>query len=162
LESTAPGTDVVSEGLASSSDEFAALGDGKGNGGNSGAGRGRDQDKSDKNKDDTGKGGKGKDNAEAERDEDGAEGEDDPAKAEVKGTVAGLPEGTRPCPALTFTVGTTTVKTDASTIFDDVTCLTLASGDIVEVAGTKQTDGSILAKTVELGRYGTSPRASRK
>jgi len=88
----------------------------------------------------------GNDNDDVEDDDD----EDDAGKVEVKGTVAGLPAGTLPCPALTFTVGTTTVKTNSATVFDDVTCATLANGNLVEVEGTKQADGSILAKTVEL------------
>ena len=77
---------------------------------------------------------------------------------EVEGVVSGL--GTQPnagCTAapagLTFTVGTTpatTVKTNASTVFDDVTCANLANGNIVEVEGALQTDGSILATKVEL------------
>ena len=65
----------------------------------------------------------------------------------LKGTVAGL-SGT--CPALTFTIGTKTVHTNASTVFDDVTCATLANGNIVEVTGTTQADASILASKVEL------------
>jgi len=71
-------------------------------------------------------------------------------QAEVQGAVAGLPTGTLPCPALTFTVGTTTVETNSATTFDDVTCATLANGNIVEVEGVRQTDGSILATTVEV------------
>lgn len=87
---------------------------------------------------------------------DNDDGDDD--DAEIRGAVAGL--GTQPnagCTAtpagLTFTVGTspaTTVKTNASTVFDGVTCANLANGNIVEVEGTTQADGSILAKEVEL------------
>jgi len=84
-------------------------------------------------------------------DDDGIDG----SGVEVKGTVSGL--GTQPnagCTAipagLTFSVGTTTVKTNASTVFDDVTCASLANGNIVEVEGTTQADGSVLAGKVEL------------
>jgi hypothetical protein len=74
-------------------------------------------------------------------------------ETEVAGAVGGL-TGTASCtsatPALTFTVGATTVKTDASTTFDDVTCAALADTNLVEVEGTLQTDGSILAEKVEL------------
>lgn len=70
---------------------------------------------------------------------------------ELKGAVGGLPAAPLPCPTLTFTIGTTTVKTDRKTKFDDVTCAALANGNIVEVEGTRQADGTtILAKTVEL------------
>ncbi len=75
--------------------------------------------------------------------------EDDEDRVEVKGAVVGLPTSL-PCPALTFTIGTTTVKTSSATVFDDVTCATLANGNIVEVEGVRQADGSILATKVEL------------
>ena len=80
--------------------------------------------------------------------EDTGNDNDDQNKVELKGTVAGL---TGTCPAVTFTIGTpaTTVKTNSSTTFDDVTCATLANGAVVEVKGTKQTDGSILATSIE-------------
>jgi hypothetical protein len=78
--------------------------------------------------------------------------DDDGVKAE--GTIAAL-AGT--CPALTFDVvhGTTTttttkVTTNAETKFDDVLCTALANDAVVEVKGTMQTDGSILATKVEL------------
>lgn len=73
--------------------------------------------------------------------------DDDADKVEVKGAVGGL---TGTCPALTFTVGTTTVKTDAHTAFDDVTCAALVNGNTVEVEGQKQADHSVLASKVEL------------
>lgn len=70
--------------------------------------------------------------------------------AEVKGAIAELNQTTTPCPNLTFKIGTTVVKTNSSTTFDDTTCADLANGKVVEVEGTKQADGSILAKKVEL------------
>ena len=75
--------------------------------------------------------------------------EDDEDEVDVTGTVAGLP-ATRSCPTLTFTIGTTTVKTNDRTSFDDVTCATLANGNLVKVEGVRQADGSILASEVEL------------
>jgi hypothetical protein len=68
---------------------------------------------------------------------------------EVEGAVAGF-TGAATCPATTFTIGTTTIKTSAATVFDDVTCATLANGALVEVNGTRQIDNSILATRVEL------------
>ena len=92
--------------------------------------------------------------------EDTGGGDDDHGgrTVEITGAVSGL--GTQPnagCTAtpagLTFTVATspaTTVKTNSSTVFDDVTCANLANGNIVEVDGTRQADGSVLATKVEL------------
>jgi hypothetical protein len=68
--------------------------------------------------------------------------------AELKGTVSAF-SGAATCPAATFMIGTTKVTASATTVFDDVTCATLADGAIVEVEGTKQADGSILATKVE-------------
>ncbi len=65
---------------------------------------------------------------------------------ELTGTVASL-SGT--CPALTFMMGTTTVITTASTKFEDLTCATLANGAQLEVTGTKQTNGTVLASAIE-------------
>jgi hypothetical protein len=76
-------------------------------------------------------------------DNDEGEGE-----AELKGTVSAF-SGAATCPAATFMIGTTKVTTSATTVFDDVTCATLANGAIVEVEGPKQADGSILATKVE-------------
>jgi hypothetical protein len=77
--------------------------------------------------------------------------DDETDLVELKGAVAGLPAAPLPCLTLTFTIGTTTVKTDSNTKFDDVTCAALANGNIVEMEGTRQADGTtILAKTVEL------------
>lgn len=70
-------------------------------------------------------------------------------EAELKGTVSAF-SGAATCPAATFMIGTTKVTTSAATVFDDVTCATLADGAIVEVEGTRQADGSILATKVEV------------
>lgn len=77
----------------------------------------------------------------------GNDNEDD--DAELRGTVAGLP-GPTPCPNLTFTIGGTTVKTNIDTSYEGVTCAALANGNIVEVEGETQADGSVRAEDVEL------------
>jgi hypothetical protein len=69
-----------------------------------------------------------------------------PATAPLKGIVSLL---TGTCPALSLTVGTTKVTTTATTVFDDVTCATLANGAIAEVEGAVQADGSVIATKVE-------------
>jgi len=68
-------------------------------------------------------------------------------EAEVEGIVSGL-TATTGCPVLTFMVGTTKVTTSAATDFDDVLCSQLANGAIVEIKGTRQADGSIVATKV--------------
>ena len=79
----------------------------------------------------------------------GEDDDDEGDDLEIEGAVAGF-SGAATCPAATFTIGTTTIKTAAATVFDDVTCATLANGAIVEVHGTRQADNSILATKVEL------------
>lgn len=70
----------------------------------------------------------------------------DKNEAELKGAIAGK-AGT--CPALTFTIGGTSVVTNASTQFKDGSCSALANGVSVEVKGTRQAGGSVLARSVE-------------
>jgi hypothetical protein len=53
------------------------------------------------------------------------------------------------CPVVTFKIGTATVKTSATTTFDDVACSALANLALVEVTGTVAADGSIAATKVE-------------
>jgi hypothetical protein len=81
--------------------------------------------------------------------EDTGHDNDDVDEVELEGAVAGL-SATANCPVVTFTIGATNVTTSAATVFDDVTCATLANAAIVEVEGTKKADGSILATKVEL------------
>ena len=78
--------------------------------------------------------------------------------AEVRGTIVAKPVGA--CPAVSFTVGTTKVTTNASTKYDKVTCATLAAGDSVSIEGATQKDGSILASEIE--KEGGSPGGSGK
>ena len=94
-----------------------------------------------------------------DHDDDGDADEDDDddendAGAKVEGKISGL---TGTCPALTFnvvsgttTITTTKVTTNTLTKFDDVLCTALVNDKVVEVKGTKQTDGSILATKVEI------------
>ena len=65
----------------------------------------------------------------------------------VKGTVSGL---TGACPNLTFGVKGTSVATDSSTWFKDGPCSAVQNGRRVEVKGTSQANGSVLAHTVEI------------
>lgn len=81
--------------------------------------------------------------------EDTGDDNGDVDELEIEGAVAGL-SGTATCPVVTFTIGATNVTTSAATVFDDVTCATLANAAIVEVEGTRKADGSILATKVEL------------
>jgi hypothetical protein len=67
-------------------------------------------------------------------------------EAELSGTVAGKGGS---CPSITFTVNSTTVSTNGSTEFKDVSCTALANGNRVEVKGTKQSNGSVMASRVE-------------
>lgn len=65
---------------------------------------------------------------------------------EIEGSLGGL---TGTCPAITFSVNGFKVLTSASTEFKDVSCSALKSGDRVDVKGTRQADGSVLATRVE-------------
>ena len=233
-EASAPGIEVPSDALASTTDEFVALGGGKGHGGggaNSGGGKhGDDRQRPEKGKSDRGRGGEGSadvgddDEDEGEEDEDGEDhngrrrnlsgfvtavgadsitirgivvkitpatvirhghrrltlaqiavgdhaqakgsmgddgtmtatevkvedtgrdNEDAEAEAEATGAVSEL-SGT--CPSVTFTLGTTVVKTDATTEFEEGACAAIANGTTLEVKGMTQTDGSILARELE-------------
>jgi hypothetical protein len=95
-------------------------------------------------------------------DDDAEDGEDDdddndPTQVELTGAVSAL-AGT--CPVATFTVTTaaaagaaattTQVATTATTTFGETTCAAVVNGVIVEVKGTRQADGSIVATRVSL------------
>jgi hypothetical protein len=87
-----------------------------------------------------------------DRDDDGDEGEDDNEdededEFETRGVVAGL---TGTCPALTFTLGTRTIKTSSNTKFEDISCSGIQNGSRVEIEGRVDSDGAtILASEVE-------------
>ena len=84
------------------------------------------------------------------------DGEDNDLHAvELSGAVSAL-DGS--CPALTFTVGktvgmtveTTKVATTAATTFRGITCAAIANATVVEVKGTRQADGSVVATRVSV------------
>ena len=81
-------------------------------------------------------------------DHGGKDGDEDHHEAEVKGTVAGVAAG-HACPAFTFTVGSTTVTTSATTKFEHTTCKGVVSGMTVEVKGTRTSPLAIAATKVE-------------
>ena len=72
------------------------------------------------------------------------------AQAEVEGAInAGSLSGSCTAHTLSFLIGTTKIVTNASTVFRDGTCAGLKSGSRVEVKGTRQADGSVVAASVE-------------
>jgi hypothetical protein len=68
-------------------------------------------------------------------------------RVELNGPVASLTAGG--CPAVSFVVQGTRVATNSATVFDDITCATLANGVQVEVEGQRQADASVLASRIE-------------
>jgi len=72
--------------------------------------------------------------------------DNDENEGEAEGPIAAR-AGT--CPTLTFTVSARAVSTNAGTEFKDGACTSLVNGTSVEVKGTVQTNGSILATRVE-------------
>lgn len=78
-----------------------------------------------------------------ERDHDDDNDEDE---NEVEGIVSNLGGS---CPTLTFTVQRSTVKTNSATRFEHGPCTGIADGVRVDVEGTRQIDGTILATEVE-------------
>jgi hypothetical protein len=69
---------------------------------------------------------------------------------EVKGAIiANSLAGSCAANSLSFRIASTTVRTNAQTKFEDTTCGGLKAGDVVEVKGSKQSDGSVLAMRVE-------------
>ena len=71
---------------------------------------------------------------------------DEPNEVEISGSISNK-GGV--CPALTFTVGSTPVVTDSKTEFKNAGCSALANNVRVEVKGTKQSTGRVLATRVE-------------
>ena len=76
--------------------------------------------------------------------DDDDDGDDD--EAEVEGVVSGR---TGTCNSITFTVAGVTVITNGATKFEDP-CASIVNGTRVEVEGTRQANGSILASEVEI------------
>jgi hypothetical protein len=83
----------------------------------------------------------------ANDDEDDDDKDEDVNEREVEGRIASF-SGTGGCPIVTFTIGSTTVKTDGNTRFKNVACTALANGMKVEVEGTFA-NGVLLAKEIE-------------
>ena len=86
-----------------------------------------------------------------QNDDEGEDGNDDNKggnEAEIKGAVSGAASG-HACPAFTFTVGSTSVTTSASTKFEDTTCAAVVNGISVEVKGTRTSATAIAASKVE-------------
>lgn len=83
---------------------------------------------------------------EFEGQDDDDDDDDDRDEVEVRGVVSGL-AGT--CPALTFTVNGVQILTNASTRFEHGTCADTRNNDRVEVEGSRQADGRVLARKVE-------------
>jgi len=76
--------------------------------------------------------------------------DDDQGQAELNGPIAaGSLAGSCASRNLSFTVGTTKVVTNASTQFRDGACESLKSGSRVEVKGTRRSDNSVLAASIE-------------
>jgi hypothetical protein len=73
---------------------------------------------------------------------------DDRNKVELKGTL-GAWDTTKCSTGVSSTVSGKAFSTNASTRFKDTTCAGLKQGDSVEVEGTAQAGGSVLAATVE-------------
>jgi hypothetical protein len=75
----------------------------------------------------------------------------DPPDPDVKvqGSVTGRSGA---CPAITFTVSSTTIVTNASTRIEDGLCTDIQNGTEVEVKGTRQANGSVLAEKVDIDR----------
>jgi uncharacterized protein DUF5666 len=53
------------------------------------------------------------------------------------------------CPSIQSSVGSTKFTTSTSTTFEDVSCSSLKAGDMVEVKGTRQANGTVAASRVQ-------------
>ena len=79
-----------------------------------------------------------------------------PEKVHVEGTVSGL---SGQCPALSFTVRGVAIVTNGSTDFKKGTCRQVEHSRSVDVTGTRQSSGAVLATEVQISREhdATSP-----
>jgi hypothetical protein len=76
----------------------------------------------------------------------------------LSGVISG---STGTCPSVTFTVQSTKVTVNNSTTFSETSCADgTKNGANVEVKGTKQTDGSVLATRVQLKTAAPAPAAA--
>ena len=82
--------------------------------------------------------------------EDDDDDDDDAHEAEVEGRVANL-SNSNSCPSITFMIGNTKVRADQNTTYGNSTSCSAIKNDLkVEVKGTKQNDGSVLARRISL------------
>jgi hypothetical protein len=82
----------------------------------------------------------------------GQDDNEDGDQSGVKGVIAaGSLVGSCAASSLSFRIGSTTIRTNAQTRLDGTSCSALKAGDSVEVKGTRQADGSVLASRVERG-----------
>jgi hypothetical protein len=70
-------------------------------------------------------------------------------EVEIKGLVSNLGGA---CPNRTFAISGTQLTTNSATRFDDGSCGTLQNGTRVEVKGTRMSNGSVLARKVDIDR----------
>jgi hypothetical protein len=80
-------------------------------------------------------------------DDDDRDDDDDNDDNELEGSVSNV---SGLCPALTFTVQATAVRTNRTTRFSGGPCSAIANGIRVEVEGTRESDGSIFATEVDI------------
>src|SRR5262245_31671603 len=81
-------------------------------------------------------------------DNEGDDDDDNDHEAEVSGRVSGLlNSNSNSCPAIAFMIGNTKVTADQNTTYGNNTSCSAIKNDLkVEVKGTKQNDGSVLAR----------------
>ncbi len=81
-----------------------------------------------------------------ERDDDDGVDDDDDGDVEIEGLVTNKMND---CPTLSFRINIFTIRTDAATLYRDISCQAVVDGVRVEVHGLIQPDGNILATRVE-------------
>ncbi len=128
---TATGVSATEVKVQNAGDPDSLVGNG-GAGSNSGQGSTNSGKGNDGSNGNSGKGGKDDEADNQAEDED-----------EAKGSVTSL--GTGACPNLTFVIAGITVKTSATTTFDDIACSRIKVGTTLEVKGT--TSGTTLTAT---------------
>jgi hypothetical protein len=77
-----------------------------------------------------------------------ADDDDDDHEAEVEGRVSGL--GSSSCPGITFMIGNAKITADQNTTYRRTSCDAIKNNLKVEVEGTKQSDGSVLARRISI------------
>jgi len=75
----------------------------------------------------------------------GKDDDEDGGAFEGAGSIAGLSGA---CPAISFSLKGVGIDADAATVFDGVTCEALENGDKVQVEGTTQPGGRVLATKI--------------